>query len=375
VTTGRGFKRSSTLVVVGALLLAACSSGGDTETAAAPTGSGAASGPAPVAGDITTLCGDEPMVVAYADGFGGNSWRKVNRAEFEDEASKCANITDVLYTDAQGDQQKAISDINGLVAQGVNVIVTSADAGAALLPAIKAATAAGVSVVTNLTDVGGTPGVDYAAFIDEDRAAAAAEWASWVGENIGEGNVVFLGGIPGNPSSQAFFEGLQTALADYPDITLLNDAPIDTNWDPAETQRVMAGLFTQYPDIDALISDYGGGSVGAIRAYLNANKPLVPLATLASNNELGCLYEEHGGEGTDFQVMSLDTTTTYSRNALRAGVADFQGIENPEPTLVEVPVFFDSLGDNPPVCDESLPPDVDLSSSLSTEQLQALFAE
>jgi ribose transport system substrate-binding protein len=330
----------------------------------------------PVAGDITTLCGDQPMVVALADGFGGNSWRKVNRAEFEDEATKCPNITDVIYTDAGGDQQKAISDLNGLVAQGVNVIVVNADSGAALLPAIQAATEAGVSVVPSLTSPGGEVGQDYAAFIDEDRAAAGGEWASWVGEHVKEGNVVFLGGIPGNSSSQTFFEGLKTALEAYPDITLLNeDAPIDTNWDPAETQRVMAGLFTKYPQIDGIISDYGGGSVGAIRAYLNANKPLVPLATLASNNELGCIWEENGGTGTNFEVMSLDTTTTFTRNALRAAVADFQGITNPEPTLVEVPVFFDSLGGNPPKCEKDLPPDADLSSSLSSEQLQALFAE
>ena len=49
--------------------------------------------------DISSLCGEKEMVVALADGFGGNSWRKITRAEFEDEAAKCPNITKVLYTD------------------------------------------------------------------------------------------------------------------------------------------------------------------------------------------------------------------------------------------------------------------------------------
>jgi ribose transport system substrate-binding protein len=374
----RRFPRFLVTVCAFALIAAAC--GGDDDGGSGTTGgsdTGAATGSETgsttvVAGDITTMCGTEPMKVGVFDGFGGNSWRKITLAEIEDEASKCPNITDVIYTDGQGDQEKTISNINGLVAQGVNVLIGLPDFGPALLPALRAATEAGVSVVPYLADPGGTAGEDYVVFIDEDRAAAGGEWAKWVGENFEEGNAVFLGGVPGNPSSQAFFDGLREALQDYPNITLLNDAPIDTNWDPAETQRVMAGLFTQYPQIDFIISDYGAGSVGAIRAYENAGKPLVPLATLASNNELGCIWEDNQGEG--FELMSLDQTTTFARNALRFAVADYQGLTNPESSVVTVPVFFDSLGDTPPKCEPDLPPDADLSSNLSSEQLAELFA-
>ena len=59
--------------------------------------------------DIKTMCGTKPAVVALADGFGGNTWRKTTLAEFKDEASKCPNITKVLYTDATGDRQRTIA--------------------------------------------------------------------------------------------------------------------------------------------------------------------------------------------------------------------------------------------------------------------------
>ena len=45
--------------------------------------------------DITKYCGTKPLKVAYADGWGGNYWRQITRAEFEDEAAKCPNITEV----------------------------------------------------------------------------------------------------------------------------------------------------------------------------------------------------------------------------------------------------------------------------------------
>jgi ribose transport system substrate-binding protein len=35
---------------------------------------------------ITKFCGTKPIKVALSDGWGGNYWRHITRAEFEDEA-------------------------------------------------------------------------------------------------------------------------------------------------------------------------------------------------------------------------------------------------------------------------------------------------
>lgn len=51
--------------------------------------------------DMSAFCGTKPIKVAVSDGRGGNGWRKIVRAEFEDEAAKCKNITETRYTDGQ----------------------------------------------------------------------------------------------------------------------------------------------------------------------------------------------------------------------------------------------------------------------------------
>src|SRR5262245_22703365 len=56
--------------------------------------------------DISKYCGDKPLKVAYSDGWGGNYWRQITRAEFEDEAAKCPNITEVRYTDGEFSAEK-----------------------------------------------------------------------------------------------------------------------------------------------------------------------------------------------------------------------------------------------------------------------------
>jgi ribose transport system substrate-binding protein len=322
------------------------------------------------------VCGSKPIRVALVDGFGGNSWRRITRAEYEDEAKKCPNIKEVLYSDGQNNPQKTISDIQSLVAQGVEAIVVFPDAGPAMLPAIRAAHKAGVAIVAYTASPGGKPGVDYLDFIAPNTPSDGSTWAKWVAKTLnGQGKVVFLGGTPGNLQSQAELEGIKKVFADYPKIELLGGGPVDTNWDPAETQKVVSGLLTRYPEIDAIISDYGGGSVGGIRAFINAKRPLVPWAANDAN-EFACLWQENKGANPNYQMMTVSSRTWLVRVALRKAVAKAEGVDDPEPSIVNQPIVEDSTDPKlPPKCDSSLPPDAIFSSQLPAEKLKAVFAK
>lgn len=326
--------------------------------------------------DISSLCGTEPIKVAMADGFGGNSWRKITRAAFEDEAKKCPNITEVLYTDAQNDTQKAISDLNGLVAQDVDVIVVFSDAGEAMLPAIKKATAAGVKVVPYIAGPGGTAGEDYVEYVAEDVVSYGSQLAEWTVKAMGEkGNLVMLGGTAGNPYSQNVFLGVKEVVAKYPDVTLVNgDGPVDTDWEPGKTQQVVAGLITKYGTIDGIVSDYGGGSVGGIRAFVAAGQPIPPWSANDSN-EFACLWYQYKDQYPTYQIATISSRNWISRLALRKGVAAAAGLPDPEPSIITLSISEDSIvsGDLAPKCDPTLPPDAILSSGLTTDQLKALF--
>ena len=69
--------------------------------------------------DAPPWCGAKKITLGLTDGFGGNSWRLVTTASAKDEIAKCPSVTDFEYADGQGNTQKAISDIQGLVAKGV----------------------------------------------------------------------------------------------------------------------------------------------------------------------------------------------------------------------------------------------------------------
>jgi ribose transport system substrate-binding protein len=370
------------------LLLAACSSGGGTGSSSGQAEPGGSAGTVSVGKqgvqadiqDVSKFCGSKPVKVALADGFGGNSWRKTTRALFEAEAKKCPNITKILYTDAQADPQKAIADINGLVAQGVNVIVSFADAGEALLPTVQAATAAGVKFVSIVACPGGKPGEDYVDCVSENVDTYGYGLAKWTIEKMGgKGNLVMTGGQAGNPYSAAVYKGLKRAAAENPGVKILNeqmgDVPVDTGWEPGKTKQVMAGLITKFGQIDGVVADYGGGSVGGIEAFLESGRPL-PVWSANDSNQFACLYYENKDKQPSFQIATMSSRNWVVIPALHKGLAAYNKLANDEPSIYNLDIIEDSTDQaKQPKCEKSLPNDAILSSGLSVAQLQELFKQ
>ncbi|MFE9658158.1 substrate-binding domain-containing protein [Micromonospora sp. NPDC006431] len=329
---------------------------------------------------IDEFCGDKPLKVALADGTGDNAWRKTARAEFEDEASKCPNLTVMPYSDAQNNPQKAISDIKALVSQGADAIVVFPDAGEALLPTLREAYQAGVAIVPWTANPGGTPGKDYTTFVGHNTVNDGRTWARWTCQHLGDagGNAIFLGGTPGNTQSTTEMKGIQEELESNKacaNVKLLNQPgkPIDTDWNPAQTQRVVSGLLTKYPQIDAVISDSGDGSLGGIRAFLSAGRKL-PLWTANDLNGFACEWHRLHKQNQSFNTVTVSSRTWLVRLALRKAIAAKQGIKNDEPEIVNIPIHEDTFdASKQPRCEPDLPSSAILSADLTDEQFKRIY--
>lgn len=327
-------------------------------------------------GDITKLCGDKPAKVALVDGYGGDTWRKITLGELKDEASKCSNITEVAYAEAGGDPQQYSSLINGFSAQGYDIILAFTDFGDAALPTYKAAFEAGTTMVPYFGNISGEPGTDYAVNPYQDSVAIGKDFAEWLGKSLGgKGNVLMLGGPAGAASSTDFLNGFKEGLKDYPDLKLLDENYIVTNWNPADTQKATAGLIAQYPQIDGVASDYGVTSLAAVKAFEQAGVKVPAMASIATSNEYNCKYLKAKADGTAWKYLALDGSTADVRFALRQALAKFEGTTTDEPLGVVPYVYADSEAGVDPKCDETAPPDADLSSLLPADKLNALFQQ
>ncbi len=327
--------------------------------------------------DISAFCGTDPVRVALSDGWGGNTWRKTTRAEFEAEARKCPNITEVAYTDAQGNPEQQIQDIQSLTAQGFDVILVSFDFVQSNLRAMLAARRAGATVVLYNTGLNppGELGVNYDAVVTPDQQRMGKLWGEWVVKYLeGPGNVLPFGGTPGAQPTISYMSGWRPVL-DAAGITVLQD-PVVTNWDPAQYTTTTTALLGKYDDIDMLLSDYITGVMGAVRAFQATGRPLVGV-TGVDANEVHCLWEQVHEKEPRFQFATATGANWITRLALRKALASHNGIDNLEPSIVEVQLVADSLSDDPalrPHCDPDLPLDASLaSSSLSRKEFMQML--
>jgi ribose transport system substrate-binding protein len=328
-----------------------------------------------IGADITKMCGTKPIRIGVADGYGGNTWRKIVLAEIKDEAAKCPNIKDVIYVDAAGDPQKYNGDINSLAAQNIDVILTIPDFAEASFPAYRSALKAGAVVVPFLTTLHGKVGQDFSANVPLDLVGYATEQADWFGKNLKQGNVMYFGGIPGASSSNSMFKAFQETIKKYPGLSLLENDFVVTNWNQADAQKATAAMIAKHNKIDGIATDYGAPAIGVVRAFKQAGLPVPDIATATSNAELFCMYDEDQAAGKGWKFFSIDGATILGRYALRRGVALAEGTQDPDPLLVNFPVHADTYAGIQPPCDKSVPLDTDLASSLSLDTLKKLLKQ
>ena len=380
--------RRATAVAVALILLAlglaACGGGSDTTSSSEPTaaeteaesggGEEAAGGGEEEEGSSETAseggtpswCGEEEISLALADGFGDNNWRKITTAEAENEASKCPSVSEFIYTDGQGDTQKAISDLEGLTAQGVDAAVVFPDAGKAMLPAITNMYKAGVVTVPYRVFPGGEEGQNYDYYISTDFKAAGKLWGEWLLKALPKGGKVLpLGGPAGNTQSVEEYEGMADVVEGH-GIEMIGEQPFSvTNWDPAKTQQVVTANLAKYPEIDAITTDFGAALASAFPAFKQAGREIPPIAT-EDSNELSCDQKKEG-----FPLFTVDSQNWMVRTAVQFAVAKATGGEVPASTEVPQKPFEDSITGKPhPVeCNEKLSGEAILSSHLTEEEL------
>jgi ABC-type sugar transport system substrate-binding protein len=263
--------------------------------------------------------------VGEADGFGGNVARQLFKMEFILQALTYPEIGKIIYTDANLNTQKAISDVRSLIAQHANVIVSYPDAGNALLPAYREAAKRGIPVDLWSNANIGKPGVDYLNYSGTDICVLGQQFAAVMNKSLPKGGqIAFLGGTPGNTQSPAWQKCEKAALHKNIDVV----ATADTGWTRQGALQAMSGILSKYPNLKGVSYDYGDAFVGAMRAFQAANKPLNIVATIYSNdNPLLCAYKK--ANNPNFKLWTFVGLFFQGRTALTAGMMKLKGAPVP----------------------------------------------
>jgi ABC-type sugar transport system substrate-binding protein len=294
------------------------------------------------------------ITVALADGFGENFWRQMTHMEFVLQALTYPEIGKIIYVTSLGDTARSIADFKSLVAQHVDIIIGFPDAGDALLPAVRDATANGIIYITHSYGKIGEPGKDYPTFVAEDVCKLGELFADTLNKEVGKGKIAFLGGTPGNALS-AYWQSCEEPKLSK-DLTLVGKA--DTSWTQEGVLEAVSGLISKNPDIKGYSYEAADSFLGGVRAYQAASLPLDIVLTLRTD-EMSLFCEWEKINNPNFKVFYASGGNYQSRIALTAAMMKLKGYDLPADGII-LPTVMRQLTKG--TCNPDIPKEASTSS-------------
>lgn len=318
----------------------------------------------PVGDMVQGMAKDGPYRIAFSNGFSGNSWRAMAIAALEAEAAATPEIAEFVVVDGQGDINKQVNDIEGLINQQFDAILTIPNSGSAVAPILAEATREGiVTAPFNLP----VDGEDWSIYVGTDPQRKGAALGKWLSDALGgTGKIVALGGLPGNSYTAAGWAGAQEAMAEGIEVLTFRDA----YWEEDRAKVIMADLIAAYPQIDGIWCDGAQVGAGATKALLDAGRPLVPVTGDDYNGMLK-LFDAHKAAHPTFDIGLMSEPTWQGIFAMRGAVSLLKGEAVAKrqilvPKIITAENYMDYIRPD-------LPDGVFTDTSLTDDQLRAIF--
>lgn len=210
-----------------------------------------------------------PYKIGVSAGYLSNSWVVFALQHVRWEASKHAEVTDVIVTDAAFNPAKQISDIEDLLRQNINLLIYWPVDDSAIADVLKRAVDAGVPTV----QAGG-------GFTDNPGTVSNAYISQWqLGEMVarrlmddlgGKGKIIAMLPIAGTTAAVDQLDSLQAVLKEYPNVELASIEYGD--WNRAKAKQITENLLQRFPKIDGVFSPAGQMSIGVAEAFDEAGR-------------------------------------------------------------------------------------------------------
>ncbi len=245
---------------------------------AAATGVAAAGGsfltaaPGFAAGGLAPLAKKATYKVGFAQTESNNPWRIAETTSMQDEAKKLG--FQLVYTDAASSAAKQVSDVNSMIAQGVDVIFLAPREEKPLIPAIMNAKKAGITVILldrNVDQSLAQAGRDYLTFIGSDFIEEGRRSAEWlIKASNGKAKIIELEGTTGASAATERKKGFDDAVKAQSGMQVV--ASQNGEFTRDKGRQVAETLLQAHPDATAIFAHNDEMALGAIAALKAAGK-------------------------------------------------------------------------------------------------------
>ena len=166
----------------------------------------------------------------------------------------------IVVMDGRNDSSKQIADVENLISQGADVIITVLVDTTTTDPVINACKEANIPLIGAVRQF---DGADVFVGVDFTRMAIdqATKTANLIG---GKGNIGLLMGTMGNDDQIKRTDGNKEALKNFPDVKIIVED--SGQWDRANALSIVENWLQTGNQFDAILSNNDEMAIGAIRA-------------------------------------------------------------------------------------------------------------
>lgn len=243
----RNLRTIGTILAVLAIILAACQSGG-----ASPA---ATTGGEPSEAASASPEGDTSVVIGFSQANGGDVWRINQTNNVEDYCAEYMPDAEIIVTDAQGEEAKQDSDVDDLIARGIDVLLLTPLSAEALTPAAQRALDAGIPVITLDREVD----IEVTQHIGADNKLIGETAAQFIAETLFEGNggnVIEIQGVLGASATTDRHDAFVAWLEENaPNVTIVANQTGEYRREPAQAY------------MDDMLQRFGPGEFDVVYAH------------------------------------------------------------------------------------------------------------
>jgi galactofuranose transport system substrate-binding protein len=280
----------------------------------------------------------EKIIVGFSQMENNGPWRIAETKSMRDEGAKRASKYDLLVTDAQAQLPKQVSDVEDLIARGVDVIFLAPQQEQGFESALQSAREKNIPVFLIDREVLGQAGQDFVCFIGSNFVEEGKRAGEWLAKQTnGKAGIVELLGTSGSSVARDRHDGFAAAIKSYPDMKILSSQP--ANFTRADGQKVMENIIqAQGHNITAVYTHNDEMALGAIQALKAAGfQPGKDVLVVSVDGERAALEAIARGEmnvtvecNPRFGPIAFDTLEKYLRG------------EQLPPKIINQDRFFDS---------------------------------
>ena len=217
--------------------------------------------------------------IAFISQGTSNSWAAQLDAAAKEESAKLG--IKEIYFNGEGDATKQLPEIGTAAAEHPSAIVLVPLGAAADTGPVARAVASGIPVILCDSAVNGTT---YTSLVNPNATTGAVGLAEWLANKMGhKGNLLYIGGLPGNGTTVNYDKGFYQVMKQNPNIHVVNGG--NANYSISTAKQLAATAIASGTKFAGTWGVGGEAVTGILQAYADSNvRPIPPNAGAAATN-------------------------------------------------------------------------------------------